>query len=426
MHVEKSIKGATEVTLNITATTEDLEPSKNRVLKRLARQVKIPGFRGGKAPLQLIEKNIDPSMLQSEFLDDAMTDLYASASQQEGVRPVTKPEVNVKKFVPFTTLEFSVTTHVIGPVKLGKYKGLKLTAESKKVTEDDVKNVLESLKTRMAEKTAVERAAKLNDEVVIDFKGEDSKGVAVNGAEGKDYPLTLGSNAFIPGFEDNIIGLKPGEDKTFTIPFPKDYGVKALAGKKVTFKVSVKSINELNLPEVNDEFAAKVGPFKTVEELKADIKKQLEHEASHDTHRRKQNDAVQQVVAKSEVALPQLLVDQQVQYELDELRRNLTYRGQTYKEFLDSEGTTEEKYVKEVIEPRAAEQVKTGVILSEIAEAENIIVTPEELEIQLQVLKGQYKDAAMQSEIEKPENRRDIASRMLTEKVVNFLVEVNS
>lgn len=423
MHVQKTTNNPTEVTLTITAAPEDLEPIKQLVLKKLAKNVKIPGFRGGKVPPQLVEKHVDQATLQTEFLDEAMTQLYARATEQENVRPVTQPKVDVKKFVPFTVLEYEVTTGVFGPVKLGKYTGLTTSVKVKKVTAKDVENVLDTLQTRMSERKEVDRAANTDDEAVIDFKGADQKGEPISGADGTDYPLILGSNSFIPGFEDNIIGMKPGQEKSFTLSFPKDYGVKALASKKVTFSVTLKKINELAKPKVDDELASKVGPFKTVQELKDDIKKQLEHEASHENQRAIQNDLLTQVVEASEVELPQAVVDQQVVYETDELRRNLTYRGQTYKEFLESEDTTEEKYKTEVIEPRARQQVKTGVILSEIAEIEKIDVTPEELEQQMQALKAQYKDPGMQDELEKPESRRDIAGRILSQKVVNYIVD---
>jgi trigger factor len=257
----------------------------------------------------------------------------------------------------------------------------------------------------------------------MDFKGKDDKGQAISGADGNDYPLTLGSNAFIPGFEDNLIGLKAGDEKSFTLTFPKDYGVKALASKKVTFSVTIKTVNELVKPNLDDAYAATVGPFKTLQELKDDIKRQLEQEAKNDLLRDKQNELLGMVVDATKVDIPRELVDQQSIYELDELRRNLTYRGQTFQEFIEMEGTTEQAYKKDVIEPRALQQVKTGVVLSEIAEQEDLNVTPEELEMQMQALKAQYTDPAMQEELEKPETRRDIASRILSQKVVNFITE---
>lgn len=427
MHVEKTNVSQTEITLSITATSEDLEPIKQNVLKKLARQVKVAGFRAGKVPMQMVEKHIDPNTLQADFLDEAMTMLYGKASEQENVRPVTQPDVTIKKFVPFSTLEFEVKTSVIGPVKLGKYKGLKLTAVEKKVTPNDVTKVLESIRTRMSEKKSVDRVAKQNDEVIMDFSGFNAKNEQIDGANGADYPLTLGSGAFIPGFEDNLVGMKAGQEKSFPLTFPKSYGVKALAGKKVTFRVTVKVVCELTLPKLGDELAAKTGPFKNLAELKEDIKKQLEQEARNEVLRAKQNEALSLVEGKSGVDIPQALIDQQVIYEIEELRRNVTYRGQTYQEFLESEGYPisggEEKYKQEVIEPRAAGQVKTGIILSEIAVTENLAITPEELEMQMRMLKAQYKDPGMQAELEKPEAKRDIASRMLSQKVVNFMVE---
>ena len=423
MQVQKTEISKTEITLTITASPEELAPIKQEILKKLSRNVKVAGFREGKAPLEVAEKNIEPTALQTEFLDEAMTQLYAKATETENLRPVTQPKVNVKKFVPFTILEFEVTTSILGPVKVGKYKGLKSSSAKTDIKEENVKNVLANLQVRMATKIPVERPAKQTDEVVIDFKGKDAKDKPINGGDGKDYPLILGSNSFIPGFEENVIGMKVGGEKSFTITFPKDYGVKALASKKVTFTVNVKAVNELSRPEITNEFAGTVGPFKTVKELEDDIKTQLSTEAQQDDLRIKQNELVDQFVKDSEVELPSALIDQQLNFELEDLRRNLTYRGQTYQEFLDFEGTNEEAHKKDVLLPRATQQVKTAILLSEVAEAENIVVTPEELEIQMQVLKGQYTDPAMQAELEKPEARRDIASRILSQKVVNFIVE---
>lgn len=422
MHVEKNQISKTELTLTITVSAEELAEVKQDVLKRLAKTVKAPGFREGKVPAQVAEKHLDPTAFQTEFLDEAMTRFYANATLSEKIRPVTQPKVNVKKFVPFTALEYEVTTSIVGDINLGEYKGLKVTVAERKVTDDDLKSVIENLRERIAQKNEVKRAAKAGDEATIDFEGKDTKGKAIKGADGKDYPLVLGSNAFIPGFEDNVVGMKPGEKKDFTLTFPKEYGVKALASKKVTFTVTLKKLSELKKPDVNDEFAASVGPFKTVSELEEDIKKQLQLEADQENLRALQNELVNKVVESSSVDLPDELVDQQLNFELEDLRRNLTYRGQTYQEFLEFEGTTDEAYKEEILRPRALNQVKTAFVLTEIAEKENIEVTPEELEVQIQMLKAQYTDQAMQGELDKSEARRDIAGRLLSQKVVNFIV----
>lgn len=413
----------TKVKLSINATEEDLKSSKETVLKKMAKQVKLPGFREGKAPLNLVEKNVDPSLLQSEFLDEAMTLLYSQAATIEKIRPVTRPEVTVKKFVPFTILEFEVTTEVVGNIKLANYKQIKLAKPKAEVTAKDVDEVIKSLQLRLGEKTEVNRVAQKTDEVWIDFKGVNEKDEPVNGAEGKDYPLVIGSNSFIPGFEDNVEGLKPGDEKTFTLTFPKDYGVKALANKKVKFSVNVKKVQKVTQPKVDDAFAAKVGPFKTVKELKDDIKKQLKVEKQTEVNRKYASELVEKITEKSQMAIPEAMIEQQVEHNLEHFKRDLTYRGQTFEEFLKAEGTTAEKYRQEVLNVEAEKQVKAGLILAEIADAENITITPEELEIRLQILKGQYSDLQMQAELDKTENRQDIASRMLTEKVLQKLEE---
>lgn len=418
MHSEIKNIGDTEVRFTITATEQDLLPYKQVALKKLAAQVKLPGFRQGMAPLNLVEKNVDQQLLQTEFLDIVLSDLYAKAADSGKVRPVTRPEVALKKFVPFTALEFEVSTHVMGKIKLPDYKKMKLAKKLASVGADDIKGVIESLRTRLSEKSEVDRAAKNGDQAWIDFKGVDSKGGPVNGAEGKDYPLMLGSNTFIPGFEENIVGLKAGGEKTFDITFPKDYHVKALASKKVTFTIKVNKVEEVKKLEANDEFAAKAGPFKTLKDLKADIKKQLEIERQTEANREYQNELIGKIVDKTTLTVPEPLIEHQTEHSLQELRQNLTYRGQTFQEFLAAEGLSEEQHKDTVIKPQAQRQIKTSLVLSEIAEAEGLDVTPEELEIRMQILKGQYKDEAMQTELDKPESRRDIASRMLTEKVM--------
>lgn len=421
MHITKTAVSPTEIKLSISADSTELTPIKDQVVARLSKNMKLPGFRSGKAPQALIEKNIEQSLLQNDFLDEAMTQLYAYATRKEDVRPVTQPRVEVKKFVPFTQLEFEVSTHVIGEIKLADYTKIEVPKEKAAVVAKDITGVIDSLKTRMAEKKPVTRPAQAGDEAVIDFKAVNAKKEPIENAEGTDYPLHLGSGAFIPGFEDNVIGMKPGEEKSFPLTFPKDYSAKDMASQKVTFTVTLKTVNELVEPKADDAFAAKVGPFKNMDELKADIKKQLTIEREREVEANHQDALLRKLSQATSVEIPEVLIEQQVTYNLDDIRRNLVQRGQTFEEFLKAESKTEEQYKKE-LRPKAVDQLKASLILSEIAEKENITIEPEELDIRIQMLKSQYKDAAMQAELDKPENRRDIASRMLSEKVINFLV----
>lgn len=421
MHINREKISPTTTKLTITAEGSELTDIKERVVSALSRNVKVPGFRAGKAPSHIIEKNLDQSALQTEFLEQAVNKFYIDAVQQESLRPAAQPTVEITKFVPFTTLEFTATVETVGEIKLADYKILKLKPEVQTVTADDVNEVIENLRKRSADKVDVAREAKNGDEVLIDFEGVDAKSKEpIEGADGKDYPLQLGSKTFIPGFEDELVGLKAGEEKTFSLTFPKDYGVASLQEKKVEFKVGVKQVQELQLPKLDDELASKVGPFTSVAELKADIKKQLAAEREQEANRLFDNRILEKIAEKSSVDIPPSLVDEEIDRMEEEEKRNVVYRGQTWQEHLAAEGVTAEAH-REKQRPGAQLRIKAGLLLAEIAEKENVEVTPEELEIRVQLLKGQYPDAAMQAEIDKPENRRDIHSRMLTEKTLQKL-----
>jgi trigger factor len=422
MHVTKTLKNPTQVHLVIDVTGEELEPIKRHVLGHFVRTTKVPGFRAGKAPLHLVEKNVDQNRLLDEFLEHAINELYGKAIKQEKLRPVGNPGVEIKRFVPFSDLGFEVNVDVIGEIKLANYKTVKLAKKPVTVSVKDINDVITGLRQRTAERTEVTRPSKDGDELIIDFSGKDKKGDAVAGAEGKDYPLVLGSKTFIPGFEEHLLGLKAVEKKEFTIPFPDDYGVAALAGQKVTFSVEVKKVSELKEPKADDEFAGKVGPFKTLAELKADVKKQLIADRQTQANQEYENELIGTITDKSNVDVPEALIENQLQYMEDEEKRNLVYRGQTWQEHLEAESVTEEQH-RERQRSDAEKRVKAGLVLSEIAEKEDLSVQPEELEIRIQALKGQYKDDNMQAELDKPENQQDIAARMLTEKTIAKLTD---
>jgi len=413
----------TSIKLTVTAEQPELDKVKQHVLKELSGKVKVQGFRAGKAPAHLVEKQVDPNLLQTEFLDHAVNDLYVAAAQQQQLRPVAQPQINVTKFVPFSTLEFTAEVEVVGDVKLADYKKIKLTLKKAEVTAADVTKVLDDLRTRGAEKVAVERAAKDGDEIIIDFKGTDAKTKeAIAGADGDDYPLLLGSGNFIPGFEAGLVGQKAGAETTLSLTFPEDYNVADLQNRKVDFAVTVKAVNELKQAKLDDAFAASIGPFKTVAELKADIKKQLLAEATQQNRRAFENELLETIAQKSSVAIPESLLNEEIDRMEDEEKRNLVYRGQTWQEHLDEEGVTAEAH-HDKQKPQAELRVKAGLVLSEIAAQEKIEVTPEELEIRLMLLRNQYTEPQMQAELDKPEARREIASRLASEKTIAKLTE---
>lgn len=421
MQVKRTNTSDTEITLTVIASDKELSNMKQHVLGHFRGRVKIPGFREGKAPLELVEKNVNSASLQSEFLEEAINEFYVQTVRQEKLRPVSNPQVNVTKFVPFTTLEFEAKVSVIGDVKIPDYTKIKKAKPEVTITTDDVTEVLQSLQGRAATNTDVDRAAKAGDQVFIDFSGTDAKGKPVPGTDSKNYPITIGSNAFIPGFEDNIIGMNANEDKSFTIKFPKDYGVKALASKNVTFAVTVLKVQEQALPKLDDTFASTVGPFTALKVLKADIKKQLQVERQSESDRQFESDLVNALAEKTTVSLPKIMVEEQIDKIEDQERQNLVYRGQTWEEHLSEEGLTAEEH-REQKRPEAERGIRASLMLAEIADKEGVDVSPEELAVRIQLLKGQYQDAAMQAELDKDQNRREIASRILTEKTIAILV----
>jgi trigger factor len=414
-------KNETLAMITIAATTEELAKIKQKVLKKLAPRVKLSGFRDGAAPLAMVEKNVDQQLLQSEFIDEAVNTLYIAALKEERIRPVGPPKVEIKKFVAFTTLEVTLELPVVGEVTLPDYTKHTAKREAVKIGKAELEDVLKNLRLRMAEKKEVERAAKTGDEAWINFKGVDAKGEPVKGADGKDYPLALGSGTFIPGFEDEVIGMKAGGNKEFVSTFPKDYGVKTMQGMKVTFTVDVTKIMEVSEPKMDDEFAAKVGPFKSMDELKTDIDKQLSQEKVQKVERDYEAAILNELVDKTKVEVPDSLVAEQEEAVLQEVRQNVVQRGMTYDEFMVQQGMSEEEYKKKEITPEALRRIRAGLVLSEIGDKEGIDVSPEELEARIQQLKGQYQDKQMQEQLDQPDARREVNARLRSEKVIAFL-----
>jgi trigger factor len=423
MHITRDQVNPTTVKLTVEADADLLNAAKQSVLKQLAKQMKLPGFRPGKAPLSMVERNADQATYQNEFIEEAFRRMYDAAIKQENLRPVGRPNVTLSKFVPFTDLEIVLEVEVVGDIKLPDYKKFKLVKEQAKVTEKDIDGVIESLRVRIAEKKDVERAAQSGDETTINFSGIDAKTMdPIKGADGKGYPLMLGSDTFIPGFEANLIGMKVGEEKIFNLTFPKDYGVKTLQKRDVVFTVHITKLQEIIKPTIDDAFAAKAGPFKTLTALRDDIRTQLESERQSEAEQVFQNKLLEMLADKTTLAVPEVLIGDEIERDKQQMRQNLTYRGQTWQEYLEEQGQTEDEY-NTAAHPMAEKRVKVGLAMSEVAEQEGMTATPEELQIRLQLLKGQYQDKLMQTELEKPENVRSVLSTILSEKTIAKLTE---
>ncbi len=427
MKVDVEKISGTKLNLKVVVDDATLKLAKEHTVTKLGQNVKVAGFRDGKAPSHMIEKAINPEQLQSEFIDEALNHAYRHAVTDAGIRPVLPPRVSITKFVPFTTLEFTAEVEVLGKITLADYKKLKMTPPKVKIEAVEIEKVIANMRLQLAVKNDVDRPAKNGDEVLIDFVGTDEKGKEIKGASGKEYPLLLGSKTFIPGFEDKLLGKKAGDETTFVLTFPEDYGVSAMRGQKVTFAVKVNKVKEVNLPELNDEFVSKVSPVKTVKELKEDIKKELTVEKQKQADNDFEAEVINTVTAKSKLELPEGLLAEQADSILAELKQNLTYRGLTMQEYLDNAGmTAEEQRTKEIM-PEAERRLKAGMVLAEIADQEKITIADAEIESRLENLKLQYKnDPKMTAELENPDNRNNIASRLLTEKTILVLVKMVS
>ena len=327
----------TKVVLTIVVDRTELEAAEQVALKKMSRDVKVPGFRKGHVPLSVVAKNINPNALQEETLDNALSKAVAEAFVGEKIQAIERPEVEVKKFVPGDTLEFTAQATILPDVKLPDYQKLKTKRAEVKVVDTDADDIISRMQENFAEKTKVDRAAKEGDEVVIDFIGKKD-GVEFDGGKAEDYSLKIGSGQFIPGFEDGIVGHKAGDKFELELKFPKDYHAKELAGQKVAFSVELKAVNESKLPELNDEFAAKCGPFTSMDDLRKDILREVKEQKSRDSEEKFKDELVGELADKIKVELPEILVDDQVRSIEQDMQQNLAYRGLELDSYLSTQG----------------------------------------------------------------------------------------
>ena len=416
----------TKVQLTITLDAEALAIAEQVATVKLARNVKVAGFRKGKTPLAIATKNIDPAVLQEDVLDNAISKAVSEAFIESKLQVLDRPMVEVKKFVPGETLEFTAEVEILPKVKLGNYKKLKVTTEKIDIKDKDMNEVIDRIRQGFAEKKEVKRAAKNGDETIIDFVGKKD-GIAFDGGTGSDYPLTLGSNQFVPGFEEGIIGHSAGDVFDIELTFPADYGSADLKGAKVTFTTTLKAVKEVALPELTDEFAAKSGPFKTVDELKADIKRELTTQKERENNEKLKDDLVKQLVAISDVPAPAILIEDQSKSIEQDFVNNLAYQGITLDQYLDNKGfESKEKWIENEVKEVAEKRVKAGLVLAELSKVEKIEASTAELDAHVETYRQQYaKNPEALKQFEQPEVRRDIANRLLTEKTVDRLVELN-
>lgn len=417
----------TRVQVTITLDAPELEAAEQVALKKLANKVKVDGFRKGHVPIAIVKKHVDPNELGQETVENALSRAVAEAFLSNDLQALERPEVEVKKFVPEETLEFTAECDVLPEVTLGSYTKLKAEKKTTPVVKADVDEVIERIRKGFAEKKETKDAAKDGDETVIDFVGKMA-GKPFEGGAGNDYPLTLGSNSFIPGFEEQLVGLKAGDKKDVELTFPKEYHAKELAGKKVVFEVTVKKVNAVILPEVNDEFAAKVGPFTSAKELLADIKRELTAQREREATDTLKDELVKQLVGKSKVSVPTILREDQVKSIEQDLQQNLSYQGMDFEQYIAGKGYADrDAWVKGEAEEAADNRIKAGLVLAKLSKELKIEATADELAEHINAYRQQYaKNPDMAKRFEEPEAQREIANRLITEKTVDKLIELNT
>lgn len=412
------------VEITVALDAKDLSVASEKAVTKLAKEVRVEGFRKGKVPVDVAKKFIPENDLNAETIDIAVRSTVIEAFKEHEKSPLVLPAVNVTKYVPGEMAEYTATADIVPEIKLGDCKKLGVKREEVKITKKDIDGALENIAGSFAEKKVTKRAAKLGDEVIIDFVGKKD-GEAFQGGSAKDYPLTLGSKAFIPGFEDGIVGHEPGDKFDLELTFPKDYGMKDLAGAKVVFEVLLKQINEIIKPEIDDELAKKCGPFKNLDELKKDIEKNLKAQSEHRNEEAYKNALVEALVKKSKVSAPEVLIDDQVKMIRADVERNATSMGMSFGDYIKRVGLDAKKWEAEA-HKIAEQRVKASLVLQTLAVQEKITVSDEVVNAKIAELKEVYKKSPeAQKSLKDPNVKNDIKNRLIIEETLNYLVKNN-
>ncbi len=416
----------TKVELTITVGAEELKSAELVALTKVAQEIKVPGFRKGKAPASVAAKHVDPNDLAQHTLENALSKSVADAFTESGLQALDRPEVDVKKFVPGAELEFVATAEILPKITLGDYKKLSAKPEKVSVTKKDLDEIIERIRKGYATKQPADRKAKKDDEVSIDFVGKKD-GVAFDGGTAEGYDIVLGSDSFIPGFEDGIIGHKAGDEFDLDLAFPDHYHVEDLKGAKVVFSVKLNEVKEVVLPELNDELAAKAGPFKTVKELEDDIKTEITRQKQQEADDKLKDALVSELVEKSTVPVPEVLAQDQMRSIEQDMVQNLMQRGLTLDMYLaEKDFKDKDAWLESEVKDAAENRVRAGLVLADLSKVLKVEATQEELLERMNLLGQQYPSDDLRKQLKSPEAQRDIANRLLTDKTIDKLVELNS
>ena len=415
------------VKLVIEASAEEFEAGLNAAYNKNKNKISVPGFRKGKAPRKMIEQLYGSQIFFEDAANEIIPDAYADAAKESGLDIVSQPKVSIEQLEAGKPFIFAAEVAVRPEVELGEYKGVEVTKADAEVTDADVEEELKKVQDQNSRTVSVEdRAVKDGDMTVIDFEGFID-GEAFDGGKGENYPLTIGSHSFIDTFEEQMIGMNIGEEKELNVTFPEDYHAENLKGKPATFKVTVKEIKEKQLPELDDDFAQDVSDFDTLAEYKDDLKKKIAERKESEAKAKKESEAIEKVVEAAKMDIPQSMIDTQVNRMLEDFAMRLQQQGLSVEQYFQYTGMTADKIMEEM-KPEAVKRIKNSLVLEAVAKAENIEVSEEEFEAELQKMADMYKMEIekikeFMQDAEAKQMKDDIAIQKAVELIVSSAVE---
>ena len=415
------------VKLVIEASAEEFEAGLNAAYNKNKNKISVPGFRKGKAPRKMIEQLYGSQIFFEDAANEIIPDAYADAAKESGLDIVSQPKVSIEQLEAGKPFIFAAEVAVRPEVELGEYKGVEVTKADAEVTDADVEEELKKVQDQNSRTVSVEdRAVKDGDMTVIDFEGFID-GEAFEGGKGENYPLTIGSHSFIDTFEEQMIGMNIGEEKELNVTFPEDYHAENLKGKPATFKVTVKEIKEKQLPELDDDFAQDVSDFDTLAEYKDDLKKKIAERKESEAKAKKESEAIEKVDEAAKMDNPQALIDTQVNRMLEDFAMRLQQQGLSVEQYFQYTGMTADKIMEEM-KPEAVKRIKNSLVLEAVAKAENIEVSEEEFEAELQKMADMYKMEIekikeFMQDAEAKQMKDDIAIQKAVELIVSSAVE---
>ena len=425
LQVEKLEHNMAKLTVEVAA--EDVEKALQAAYLKQRKQINIPGFRKGKVPRQMIEKMYGPEVFYDEAANNMIPDAYAKAYDESELDIVSQPKIEVVQMEKGKPFIFTAEVATKPEVTLGDSKGLKEDKVSTRVTQKEVDEEIEKERERNARTIEVtDRAVQDKDEVTLDFEGFVD-GVAFEGGKGEDYPLTIGSGSFIPGFEEQLIGAEIDKEVEVNVTFPKEYHSEELAGKDATFKCTVHTIKAKELPELDDEFASEVSECETMDAYRAEVKKNIKERKERTGKEKKENQAVDQAIENAQMDIPEAMIEFQVRQMADDFARRIQQQGLTVEQYFQFTGMTAEKMMEEM-RPQAEKSIKTRLVLEAIVKAENIEVSDERVEEELTKMAEAYqmeveKLKEFMGENEKKQIKEDLAVQEAITLLVNESVE---